>query len=159
MRACAVGRTRVPLSSHRSLRPVLTPCWDELSQQERYAASAVVRADVPDQPGVYVWYLDAEPIYVGKAASLLKRVWGKHLALGPSMRSSSFRRNVANHLGISTPNAIYSGGYQPTAAELHAVRAFIERCHVTWLVLVSEQEAVSREHALLAEWRPPFNRG
>ena len=37
-------------------------------------------AQIPDEPRVYLWWLDGQAIYVGMATSLRGRAWSKHLA-------------------------------------------------------------------------------
>jgi len=126
-----------------------------MNEQPRRSPKNLVRADVPVSAGVYAWYRDDATIYVGKATSLQKRVWGNHLGRGRVMTSSSFRRDVADHLRIATANAIKTRAYQPTDAEVQAVRDFIDGCEVAWL---SSASAEDLERRMKREWKPPLTR-
>lgn len=114
--------------------------------------------DIPDAPGVYAWYRHSAAIYVGKATSLRDRVGKRHLGNGRRMTGSAFRRNVAEHLGISTPNEIYTRAYQPTAEELARVRSFIDGCEVTWITCASAKAAEYLETVMKKEWLPPLTK-
>lgn len=74
------------------------------------------------------------------------------------MTGSAFRRNVAEHLGISKANAIKKRSYGLTVAQLDAVRGWIESCQVAWIVRPTEPLAVALETALKTEWKPPLTR-
>jgi len=133
------------------------PLWAEMHEQRRSPAD-LTRREVPESAGVYAWYRAGAAIYVGKATSLQSRVWGNHLGRGRVMTSSSFRRDVANHLGIASANAIKKREYQPSDAEVQAVRAFIEGCSVAWLTVPDEPAAVDLERRMKREWMPPLTR-
>lgn len=49
---------------------------------------------MPDAPGVYLWRRAGEPVYVGTATNLRRRVWAKRMGNGLSLAGSSLRRNV-----------------------------------------------------------------
>lgn len=111
-------------------------------------------ADVPSAPGVYALYRDHRPVYVGKAGSLRDRVWGNHSGRGTSLTGSALRRNVAEHLRISTATAIKKGEYRPTHEDVARVRDWLDGCEVAWMVTDSEPAAVALERALKAEHKP-----
>lgn len=131
--------------------------WKEMEAQSRCLVSDLERSKIPVDPGVYSFFREGEPIYVGKAGSLQPRV-GRHCGKGKSMRGSAFRRNVADHLGIATANDIYKARYQPDTEELEKIRGFIEECEVAWITRPTEPEAVQLETDLKSEWMPPLTR-
>jgi hypothetical protein len=89
------------------------PLWTSMNAQPRRHAAELRKHELPDEPGVYAWYRDGDAIYVGKADSLKDRL-ARHLGRGRVMTSSAFRRNVAEHLGISTATLIKSRRTSPT---------------------------------------------
>src|SRR6188472_4445975 len=99
--------------------------WADLHAAARRPARRLTKADVPFEPGVYAWYRNGRAVYVGKADSLVRRVWANHLGNSRAIHGSAFRRNVAESLGIASAADIYTGRYTLTDAELTAVRAWI----------------------------------
>ena len=80
------------------------PLWQRMLQQPRLSASTITRADIPTSPGVYAWFRDGEPVYVGRAKAkggLRKRLAGNHLKVGPDLSKSAFRRNVCESIGVA----------------------------------------------------------
>lgn len=78
--------------------------WNTMNDRPRRSARSLSGSDVPTSPGVYAWYRDGTPIYVGRAIGrdgLRGRVWKNHLQTGNDLSRSSFRRNVCEHLGIA----------------------------------------------------------
>lgn len=124
----------------------------------RHRGGELRKADIPTDAGVYAWYRKDAAIYVGKADRLQDRLWKNHLGRGRVMTSSAFRRNVAEHLGISTSARIKAHTYQPDADELVQVRRFIEGCSVAWLVCESEAAALDLETRMKREWMPPLTK-
>jgi hypothetical protein len=124
----------------------------------RHRGGELLKADIPTNPGVYAWYRKGAAIYVGKADRLQDRLWKNHLGRGRVMTGSAFRRNVAEHLGISTSAGIKARAYQPDADELVRVRRFIEGCHVAWLVCESKPVALDLETRMKREWMPPLTK-
>src|SRR5215218_4796499 len=116
-----------------------------MNRQERREASALARAQVPSEPGVYSWYRDGRPIYIGKTESLRGRLWENHMGKGPVMTGSALRRNVAEHLGISSANDIKTGAYVPTSEDVSAVNAWLRRCQVAWILCDTPAEALALE--------------
>jgi hypothetical protein len=130
-----------------------------MDAQPRHDARTLTRAAVPPQRGVYAWYRERSPVYVGKAAGregLRQRLWSAHMSTRvKAIRKSAFRRNVAQHLAISTANEIKTGRYVPTESEIDAVNAWIRGCRVAWIVT---EDAVSLEDAMKREWMPPLTK-
>jgi hypothetical protein len=133
-------------------------CWTQMDARPRASVAELKRGDLPEEPGVYAFYRGGRAVYVGKAGDLRKRVWGKHGGKGAVMTGSAFRRNVAQHLGISTANEIKKRLYQPTAEELALIRAWIESCQVAWMTRPTEALAVDLERDLKHEFKPPLTR-
>jgi excinuclease UvrABC nuclease subunit len=128
-----------------------------MNWQPRHAAVGLRKPDLPEAPGVYAWYRGGEAFYVGKANSLRDRL-GRHLGRGRVMTGSALRRNVAEHLGISTAALIKSRVYQPDADELSAVRAFIKSCDVAWIAVETPAAALKLETQMKREWTPPLTK-
>ena len=120
----------------------------------RALVADLTEADIPTEPGVYAFYRDGVPLYVGKAASLRARLWTNHLRRGASMTNSAFRRNVAAELGIASAADIKARRYTTTPADAGAVSAWIGACELAWLECASELDAVLLETALKAEAKP-----
>jgi hypothetical protein len=132
--------------------------WATINARPRAAVAALRQEDIPSQPGVYAFYRDGAPIYVGKAASLRARVWTNHLRRGVSMTNSAFRRNVAAELGIASAADIKARRYLTTAGDASAVSAWIDGCELGWFECASEFDAVRLETALKAEAKPRLTR-
>jgi hypothetical protein len=115
--------------------------WAEMHAAARRPPRHLTKDDVPSAPGVYAWYRGGTAIYVGKADSLVPRVWANHLGNSRSISGSAFRRNVAESLGIASAADIKSGRYAPTDVELVAVRAWIMSCEIAWLTFVTKEAA------------------
>lgn len=130
--------------------------WETMNRQSRITLAELVRSDLPLEPGVYAVYRDGNRMYVGKAKELRQRVWSNHSGRGVSMTGSAFRRNVAEHLGISTANAIKKGNYKPTIEDANKIRDWIDACEITWITCKSEQAALDLEDALKLEYKPPL---
>lgn len=73
---------------------------DEINLNALHDASTVTDDDVPDKPGLYVWYWDGEPIFVGAARHLARRIFNHELATpnGSRARVSPLRERVALYL-------------------------------------------------------------
>lgn len=132
--------------------------WAQMDARPRTAVAELKRDDLPEEPGVYAFYRNGQAVYIGKAGDLRSRVWKKHSGKGAVMTGSAFRRNVAQHLGISTANEIKKRLYQPTPEEVTAVRAWIESCQVAWMIRPTEALAVALEKVLKREYKPPLTR-
>jgi hypothetical protein len=134
------------------------PLWSAMNARPRLDASELTGAGVPTDPGVYAWYRDGEPVYVGKAGDLHQRVWKNHMGRGVVMTGSAFRRNVAAHLGIATAAEIKTRTYLTTRGDADAVVAWIRGCEVAWITCASHDDAVNLETRMKAEWMPPLTR-
>ena len=130
------------------------PLWAAMHARRRLQAATLSRADIPLDAGVYAWYETGLVVYVGKAVSLLKRIWLCHLAESPSMGNSALRRNAAEDLGFGTAARIKNRSYRLTPAQLSAVNARVRSWSVAWVVCASPRAARDLEKAMKNEWRP-----
>lgn len=135
--------------------------WERMRVAPRRHAGSLELSDIPDQPGVYAWFMDGEPMYAGRALAkggLRRRVGRGHLATGLDLSHSSFRRNVCEHV-LGVPTAI-SRRRPPvlTKDQVRAVNDWIGACEVAWLTFATPAEAADFEKALLAEWKPPLSK-
>jgi hypothetical protein len=136
--------------------------WRALTSVERHAPQTV-RNDqtmIPRGPGVYAWFRDGEPVYVGRAASKggLRHRLGQHLEIGTDLSHSTFRAWVAvDQLGL-TRKAARDRLAGVTLEQAAAVTAWVDGCAVGWVELDSVGEAKRFEHGLLYAWEPPLNK-
>lgn len=78
--------------------------WHEVRAIARFPAANLSAKGIPSVPGVYVWFREGEPIYVGEACGSegLKGRLRAHLASGVDLSRSSLRASVASQeLGTS----------------------------------------------------------
>jgi hypothetical protein len=75
-----------------------------------------------------------------------------------SIRTSAFRRNVAELLGFGRANEIYRGRVRLGDPQLGVVRAWITACDVAWIECDDEAGAVDLEKAMKAEWLPALTK-
>ncbi len=135
------------------------PLWAALDARPRLPMASLRADDLPgDAPGVYALYRDGTPVYVGLAErqSLRGRFWGSHRGRGVSMTGSALRRNVAEHLGISTAREIRKGEHRPTPEDARRVVGWIDGCEVAWIACASPREANHLERDMKAEFKPPL---
>jgi len=116
------------------------------------------RSEIPQCPGVYAWYRDGKPVYVGKADDLRDRIWSRHLGQSFSLHWSSLRRNVAEHLGFGAANDIYEKRLRLDQNQRSAVRDWILACSIVWIECVTRDEAIRLEAEIKAEWMPPLTK-
>ena len=133
--------------------------WGELLAAPRIRARELARADLPDEPGVYLWRHENRAAYVGMATSLRGRAWSKHLGSGLSLSGSSLRRNVCEFLFDIPPNVTGRPLKQKvTAEQAVAIREWLRDCELSWLTCISVQDADQLERRLRLEYLPPLNR-
>jgi hypothetical protein len=132
--------------------------WADLEGAIRHQPSMLVLDAVPDKPGVYAWYRNAQRMYVGKADSLRDRVYGNHLGQSKAPTGSAFRRNVAEYLGFGSSAAIKKREIKLTADQLIAIRAWILSCEVSWLTCATKAAAIKLETKLKVEFKPPLTK-
>jgi len=119
----------------------------------------LVRAQLPDQPGVYLWRHDGRPVYVGMATSLRARAWSKHLGGGVSLSGSSLRRNVCELLFGIPPNITGRPlKKKVTTEQAAAIRDWLLTCELSWQGCTTSLEADQLERRLRDEFLPQLNR-
>lgn len=132
--------------------------WGRLLAVPRRAASGLTRADLPNEPGVYLWSRGGVPQYVGTATSLQKRL-STHLGGGVSLAGSALRRNVCELLFQIPPNVTGSPTRQKvTTEQATAIRSWLLGCEISWLRARTELDATALEARLRHAFRPPLNR-
>lgn len=137
------------------------PHWTTMQARTRRAARGLTGQDVPTGPGVYAWYRDGAPVYVGKATGadgVRGRVWKNHLQTGNDLSRSSFRRNVCEHLGIAPTSRTTIRPTVMTTDEVARFNDWIRGCEVAWQVCASKAEAAHLEDRLKREWKPPLTK-
>ena len=65
--------------------PPIVGEWGTLLSASTIPVRELARAQVPDEPGVYLWRHEGQAVYVGMATSLRGRAWRKHLGRGLSL--------------------------------------------------------------------------
>lgn len=132
--------------------------WEAIRERPRVSVATLRGRSVPAVPGVYIWWRDGEPVYVGEAKTSLQQRLSAHLATGPDLTRSTLRRSVAlAQLGI--PRAV--SGQRPSIigqAEADSVSAWLRGCELTWVECEDADAAHTLEVALRSEWLPPLNR-
>lgn len=129
-----------------------------MDSQPRRGMEDLTAHDIPRSPGIYALYRGGTRFYVGKANSLRDRVWKAHSGRGAVMTGSALRRNIAEHLGISSAADIKARRYQPTPEEVAAVRDWLDKCEIAWIECGSPAEAESLERLLKREFQPPLTK-
>jgi hypothetical protein len=133
--------------------------WGALLSAPTIPVRELARAQVPDEPGVYLWRKEGQAVYVGMATSLRSRAWGKHLGAGASLAGSSLRRNVCQLLFGIPPNVTGRPTKQKfTIEQAAAIRDWLLACELSWLPCATAHEADHLERRLRAEFLPPLNR-
>lgn len=119
----------------------------------------LARAQVPDEPGMYLWRHDGQTVYVGMASSLRGRAWSKHLGRGLSLAGSSLRRNVCELLFGIPPNITGRPTRQKvTTEQAAAIRDWLLACELSWLSCATVLEADQLERRRRAAYLPELNR-
>lgn len=149
------------LGAEGTVSSIMPTLWEEMNARPRRSGSSLMSADVPKTVGVYAWYRDGLAIYAGRAVGakgLNERVWKNHLANGPDLSRSSFRRNVCDHLGIANTAVSRIRPTRLSATDVEPINAWIRDCEVAWIEFDSVEEAKGYELDLLAEWMPLLSR-
>ncbi len=135
------------------------PLWARMDAASRQGTGAVAGAEVPAEPGVFALYRNGAAVFLGRAPAdggLRERVYDRHLATGPDLTASAFRRNVATRLKVADVEEVRSRPL--TKAEVSRVNRWVAGCDVAWLTCADDDEATTLEHQLKAEFRPPLTK-
>jgi hypothetical protein len=133
--------------------------WEDALSRVKPRELPVPSREVPVAPGVYIWFREGQPIYVGKAlgADGLRGRLKAHFALGTDFSRSTFRASIAAaQLGL--PRSVVRQRPSVITPDQTAVaNQWLAQCEVGWIVCASTREAENLENALRAEWLPPLN--
>ena len=133
--------------------------WGALLSAPTIPVRELARAQVPDEPGVYLWRHDGQAAYVGMATSLRGRAWSMHLGAGVSLAGSSLRRNVCELLFGIWSNITGRPTKQKVMAEqAAAIRDRLLACQLSWLPCAPVLEADQLERRLRTAFLSPLNR-
>lgn len=133
--------------------------WARVRNEKLWAVDAVELSDIPVSPGIYVWFHDDEPIYVGEARgkSGLRGRLRAHLSTGSDLSRSTFRASVAvRELGVDRAVA-RSRPPLLTLDQVAIVNEWIAGCDISWVECSSREEAHDLEVRLRWAWLPTFN--
>ena len=135
--------------------------WVRMDGARRRGARTLAESAIPTRVGVYAWYHDGEPVYVGRAigaTGLRRRIGHEHLGTTSDLSRSAFRRNICDFLQIADTSVTRARPPRLSAREIEPVNQWIRASEVAWLECKTEAEAKELEAALLEEWKPPLNR-
>lgn len=132
------------------------PLWADLSARPRSASRLLSAADLPTDPGVYAWFHEDTPVYVGVAAGAggLRQRVGKHLQIGNDLSRSSLRRNVSEFLSVASTARTRIRPTVMTADQVAPINKWISECEVSWISCESPAAARGLEAQLKFEWKP-----
>lgn len=143
------------------LRGTMDPRWEFLNSRPRRRASGLQRQDVPAAPGVYAFYKNGTPVYVGRALGrrgLRGRLLGNHLRTSPDLSRSTLRRSVAVELGVATRAEAAVRPTLLTQDQVEPVNDWLAGCEVSWAECATADDAAELEDALRREWMPRLNK-
>lgn len=135
--------------------------WARMHRQPAHTVAGFNPAHVPPQPGVYAFYRDGKPVYVGRAIAsggLQRRLKTQHLKTGIDLSWSAFRRNVAEYLGIAPSTLTRRRPPQLAEEQVAPVNDWIAACELRWIACATKQEAADLEDRLKAEAKPPLTK-
>ena len=133
--------------------------WGALLSAPTIPVRELARAQVPDEPGVYLWRHQGQAVYVGMATRLRGRTLSKHLGAGVSLSGSSLRRNVCELLFGIPPNITGRPVKQKvTTEQAAAIRDWLLACELSWQVCATVLDAGQLERHLRVTFLPPLNR-
>lgn len=117
------------------------------------------RGSVPTDPGVYIWFRNGTPIYVGEALGK-KGLRGRlkaHFSKGVDLSRSTLRASVAvAELGIERSYSRQRPSNMDVE-QIKLVNQWLAECELGWITCDSPDEAHELEALLRDEWLPPLN--
>ncbi|MFB9309793.1 hypothetical protein BJY17_000750 [Agromyces hippuratus] len=130
--------------------------WTDVLEAPRTRSSALNKAEIPAQPGLYAWFRDGECLYLGIAGDLRDRLTS-HRSASNDLSRSTFRSWVAVHvLGLDRATTRQRPSIV-TDDQARAVNAWIAACDLAWLTQATREDAAVLESSLLAEQQPLLN--
>lgn len=133
--------------------------WDSALRKVVSQALPIDSGGVPAEPGIYIWFRDGKPIYVGKArgAEGLRQRLRAHFSSSPDLSRSTLRASVAvAQLGVSRSVARQRPSVM-TPEQVAVVNQWLAGCEVGWIVCDSAIAASHLEEELRGEWLPLLN--
>ena len=129
--------------------------WNQIRLLPRAVASREHVRTAPREPGVYIWFREDEPVYLGKAAILRDRL-GTHRRTSTSPSKSTLRATVgAMVTGQPRKTLREKGRY--VEAEAQVIDTYLDGCELAWVTTATPADAALLERSLINEWRPPLN--
>jgi hypothetical protein len=122
---------------------------------ERVPVASIRSEDLPEHPGLYVWYQDGAAVFVSNTSNLRNRVYVEHVARSGQAISSALRRLAARTLGIASNADLRSRKHVLSESESHAVETWIRQGDVSWMQTDTETEAVTLASSLQGVILPP----
>jgi len=122
--------------------------WPEV-HAARVPMSQVERERLSQRPGLIVVYRERRAAWIQKSADLRATFTTLFAAQGPAALSP-LRRSIAGFLGVSTPVAIASGRYRPTAEDHARISRWLRDCTLAAIDCENEAAALALESRLLA---------
>lgn len=133
--------------------------WKLVLSQVKPRPIPVPRAEIPTDPGIYIWFRDGQPIYVGEGlgAKGLRRRLSSHFSKGADLSRSTLRASVAvAQLGIDRSVARQRPSLV-NADQIAVVNQWLASCELGWIAFEGPEEAHALEVRLRDEWLPPLN--
>lgn len=136
------------------------PLWEHMEAQPGHDVRSFGAATAPTAPGVYAFYRGGAAVYIGRAVTEtgLRSRLRTHTATGADLSHSSFRRNVAEHLGIAPTSVTRARPPQLTPDQVEPVNVWISECTVRWVEAATVDQAKQLEDDMKAEWKPPLTK-
>ena len=139
--------------------PPIAGEWGALLSAPTIPVRELARAQVPDEPGVYLWRHQGQAVYVGMATRLRGRTLSKHLGRGLSLAGSSLRRNVCGLLFGIPPSVTSNPNRQKvTAEQAAAIGDWLRSCDLSWQECSTVDADDQLERRLRREFMPSLNR-
>ena len=158
----AVPRRYPTLNTSRNASPsdaLYGDEWKFVLSQVKPRPLPVARAEIPTDPGIYIWFRDDQPIYVGEGlgAKGLRRRLSSHFSKSADLSRSTLRASVAVvQLGIDRSVARQRPSLV-NADQVAAINHWLASCELGWLAFEDPDEAHALEVRLRDEWLPPLN--
>lgn len=136
------------------------PLWEHMDAQRGHDVRSFKVERAPTAPGVYAFYRGGAAVYVGRAVteSGIRSRLRTHTATGVDLSHSSFRRNVAEHLGVAPTSVTRARPPQLTLEQVEPVNKWISGCTIRWVEATTVDEARQLEEDMKAEWKPPLTK-
>lgn len=129
--------------------------WNVLKHRPRFNVTELLPDQIPDGPGVYVWWRDDQPQYVDCARRLRVRLTRIDTTVAGHSRRRSTLRSRVRLLLRKEPQVFNS----PDDGD--RVDAWLKKCSVSWLSTSTREEAEGATFDLLEDrqlplhvWRP-----